>query len=175
MEGNNGRDIGYYRIERGKKRDPEADRRALQKGYGIEHPERINGYSGLFFGTGDVLISEAVVQSMSIDRFREFVLDSLQLFRKEKYGGISSADEELNGESRWLGNGDRVFGRYGYFYDDRSQGKKQYDEMIRIRMWKGNIWITFDSELDLFLLLKDNGEDPGIVKDVVLRGKYGTA
>ena len=52
IEGNNGRDIGYYRIERGKEKDPKAVYRTMQKGYGVKHPERISGYAGLFFGTG---------------------------------------------------------------------------------------------------------------------------
>ena len=129
----------------------------------IKHPERINGYSGVVFGTGDVFVSEAVGRRMGIKEFKEFVFNSLMMFGREKYGEISSDAEELNGENRWLGNGDYVFGRYGYFFDNRYQGKKQYDEIIRIRMWKGNTWVTYDSEMDLFLLLKDNGDDPGTV------------
>ena len=100
-----------------------------------------------------------------IKEFKEFVFNSLMMFGREKYGEISSDAEELNGENRWLGNGDYVFGRYGYFFDNRYQGKKQYDEIIRIRMWKGNTWVTYDSEMDLFLLLKDNGDDPGMVME----------
>lgn len=153
---------GYYRIRKGK--DPKAVHEALQKGYGIKHPERINGYSGVVFGTGDVFVSEAVGRRMSGERFRKFVFDSLMMFGREKYGEISNDDEELNGENRWLGNGDYVFGRYGYTRDDDFYyGNHQYDEIIRIRMWKGNIWITYESEMDLFLLLKDNGDDPGTV------------
>ncbi len=161
MEGKKECVVGYYRIIKAK--DPNAVHRALQKGYGIKHPERINGYSGVVFGTGDVFVSEAVGRRMGIKEFKEFVFNSLMMFGREKYGEISSDDEELNGENRWLGNGDYVFGRYGYFRDNRYQGKKQYDEIIRIRMWKGNTWVTYDSEMDLFLLLKDNGDDPGTV------------
>ena len=50
--------------------------------------------------------------------FRKFVLDCLKNYERENYGDISREDTELNGESRWLGNGDGVMGRYGFFYDN---------------------------------------------------------
>ena len=153
----------YYRIRGGKIKDPQALYKSLQKGYGVKHPEKINGFSGLSFGTGSVYISQMLLPYMKKPEFNEFVYRSLRMFEKEKYGDISNGDIEVNGENRWLGNGDYVFGRYGYFFDNRYQGKKQYDEIIRIRMWKGNTWVTYDSEMDLFLLLKDNGDDPGTV------------
>ena len=152
---------GYYRIRTAKKPDPAAEYKRLQKGYGTKHPERINGYAGLFFGRGDVYVSERVGKSMQgSDLFRAFVERSLRLFEKEGYGDISSEDENINGENRWLGNGDRVMGRYGFYYNNEYLGKNRYDKVIRIRTWKGNTWITYDSEPDLFLLLKGNGEEP---------------
>ena len=156
---------GYVRIREGKRPDPEAERRRLQKGYGIEHPERINGYAGLFFGRGDVFVSETVWNFMKNGPLEKFVPDALKRFEKEGYGDISSGDIEQNGENRWLGNGDRVMGRYGYYYGDEYQGKDRFDEVIRIRTWKGNTWITFDSEPDLYLLLDMNREEQASGKD----------
>lgn len=36
-----------------KQTDPHAIHESLQKGYGIEHPERISGYAAFFFDLGD--------------------------------------------------------------------------------------------------------------------------
>jgi hypothetical protein len=152
----------YYRIRQGKRQDPESVRKSLQKGYGIQHPERINGYQGLFFGQGDVFASGEVYERMKNETFRSFVMNSLRLFEKENYGDISKGDIEENGESRWLGNGDKVFGRYGFYLDNNYLGRKEYDDCIRIRVWNGNTWIVYDSEPDMFLLLdeeKENGQD----------------
>ena len=119
---------GYYRIRTAKRPDPAAEYKRLQKGYGTKHPERINGYAGLFFGRGDVYVSERVGKSMQgSDLFRAFVERSLRLFEKEGYGDISSEDEEINGENRWLGNGDRVMGRYGFYYNNEYLGKDRFD------------------------------------------------
>ncbi len=149
----------YIRIREGKRPDPETERRRLQKGFGIEHPERINGYAGLFFGRGDVFVSETVWDFMKDGDLEKFVLDALRKFERENYGDISNGDIEQNGENRWLSNGDLVMGRYGYYYGDEYMGKNRFDEVIRIRTWKGNIWITYDSEPDLFLLLDMNREE----------------
>ena len=65
---------GYYRIRTAKKPDPAAEYKRLQKGYGTKHPEQINGYAGLFFGRGDVYVSERVGECMQgSDLFRAFV------------------------------------------------------------------------------------------------------
>ncbi len=152
---------GYYRIRKAYRPDPAEEYKRLQKGYGTKHPERIGGWSGLFFGSGDVYVSERVGECMQgSDLFRAFAERSLRLFEKEGYGDISSDDEEINGENRWLGNGDLVMGRYGFYYNNEYLGKGRYDKVIRIRTWKGNTWITYDSEPDQFLTLKGNGEEP---------------
>ena len=151
---------GYYRIRKGKREDPEKTYRNLQRGYGTKHPEKINGYMGLFFGKGDVFVSANIADRMEMEDFRSFVYESLRMYEKEGYGDISQDDIDLNGENRWLGNGDGVTGRYGFYREGRYLGKERYDEVIRIRTWKGNIWISYDSEPDRFLLLKENREDP---------------
>lgn len=148
---------GYYRIRKAYRPDPVAEHERLKKGYGIAHPERITGYPGLFFGRGDVFVSETIGEFMKyIPAFRDFVFQSLKRFQKEDYGQISKDGELNNAENRWIGGGDQVMGRYGY-YIEGNQGDDRYDEVIRIRTWNGNIWITYDEEPDLFLLLKGNG------------------
>ena len=148
----------YYRIRGGKIKDPQALYKSLQKGYGVKHPEKINGFSGLSFGTGSVYISQMLLPYMKKPEFNEFVYRSLRMFEKEKYGDISNSDIEVNGENRWLGNGDRVTGRYGYYYDSDYQGKLRFDEIIRIRTWEGDTWISFDPEPDFYILLSDRYE-----------------
>ena len=150
----------YYRIRKGVRKDPEAVRRSLQKRLGVKHPEWINGWQGLFFGTGDVFVSDEVAGMMKLRSFREFIRESLDHYERGEYGEVSRETENLNIENRWLSGGDLVMGRYGYNYDYHHPKGPQFDEILRIRSWKGSLWITFDSEPDLFLLLKDNRSGP---------------
>lgn len=145
---------GYFRIQQGEKRDPKEAYKSLQQGYGHEHPERVNGFQGLLFGRGDVFVSKTVLEKMTRTHYKVFVYESLGDFYKEKYGDVSVETIEQNGMNRWLGNGDYVMGRYGYFQGGY-RGMQQFDEVIRIRKWRGNTWITCDEEADLFLLAKE--------------------
>ena len=158
--------FGYVRIAKEEKRDPEKLRRMVQQGLGIEHPERIMGYTGLFFDAGDVYISKMVEEWIKYREFREFVLDSLKRFGKEDYGEISEGDDDINCENRWLGSGDRLYGRYGYRFRKQLSGKERCSEFICIRKYCWKTWITYESEPDWFLLLKD--EDLGTLKDLDL-------
>ena len=146
----------YYRI-RGGIGDPQAYYRNLQKGYGTKHPERINGFPGLMFGTGGDYVSKAVLEAMKHRDFKDFVYESLASFDKEEYGDVSASDIEENGECRWLGNGDSVTGRYGYCSNPVRHRYFRFDKIIRIRNWKGNTWITMDCEPELFILF--SGEE----------------
>ena len=148
----------YYRIRERIPRDREAVYRALQRSTGAEHPEKIKGCASFFFETGDVFVSGSIAQFWHVEEFRTFVFRSLRAFEKQEYGEISSGDEKQNTENRCLFGGD-LFGRYGYFYERKYEGKRRFDEFILIRTWKRNTWISFDSELDMFLFL---GEDPKI-------------
>lgn len=155
---------GYVRIQKAEKKDPEKIHRSLQKGYHIEHPERIMGYAGFFFELGDVYASGYVAEQMDNGEFRSFVLDSLRRFYKGEFGQISSRDEDENIENRWLFGIDRLFGRYGYnMPDSRRTEKDPFYEVICIRKHKGNTWITVDSEADWFLFFED--EHLKMIKD----------
>lgn len=151
----------YYRIRKREPLDRKAIYRSLQWAYETEHPEKINGCASFFFETGNVYVSGGIAQFWDVEELREFVFCSLRAFVKQDYGEISAGDEEQNTENRSLFGGD-LFGRYGYYWEGRYQGKKQFDEIIRIRTWKGNTWISFDSEPDLFLLLGENDTVPDI-------------
>ena len=149
----------YYRIRERVPLDREAVYKSLQRGYRIEHPEKIMGCAGFFFETGDVFVSEVIAQFWDDEAFREFVFRSLRAFEKQDYGEISSGDEMQNTENRYLFGGD-AFGRYGYYIEGVHEGR--FSEVICIRTWKGNTWISFDSEPDLFLLLGDDPKLPDI-------------
>lgn len=151
----------YYRIRERVPLDWEAVYRSLQRGYRVKSPERIKGCASFFFETGNVFVSGLIAQFWDVEWFREFVLRSLQAFEKQDYGDISSGDEDQNIENRYLFGGD-LFGRYGDYIEGDSEGKKRYDDVIRIRTWKGNTWISNDSELDLFLLLGEDSKIPDI-------------
>ena len=165
-EGKNGnnRMEEYFRIREGDRRDLKEVYRNLQRGYGFEDPERVNGFQGLLFGRENAFVSGRILEEMKITEYRLFVYDSLGSFYKEKYGDVSAETNEENGTSRWLGNGEYVTGRYGYFRGGY-RGRQQFDEAIRIRKWKGDIWITDEGEPDLFLLAGEgairnlNGEE----------------
>ena len=151
----------YYRIRERVPLDREAVYRSLQRGYRTEHPERTMGFAGFFFETGDVFVSGSVAQYWDVELFREFVFRSLSAFEKQDYGEISWGDGMQNIENRCLFGGN-VFGRYGYYIEGEHEGKKKFDEIIRIRTWKGNTWISYDSEPDLFLLLGEESKIPDI-------------
>ena len=153
----------YFRIRERRIKDPKAYYEYLKKGYGTEHPERISGFSGLMFGGGETFVSKMLLARMKSQRFRTFVYQSLRRFEKEDYGDITESDKDLNGESRWLGNGDGVTGRYGYYGQIDYESTPRCFEIIRIRIWKGNTWITCDTEPDWFMLCGE--EDPAAVEE----------
>ncbi len=156
--------VNYVRIRKAEKKDPGQIHRGLQKGFRIEHPERITGYAGFFFESGDVYASGYVAKQMDIEEFRSFVMDSLRRFDKGDYGQISRNDEDENIENRCLFGIDRLFGRYGYRFPDCGRTEKDpFDEVICIRKHEGNTWVTADSEADWFLFLED--EHLEMIKD----------
>ena len=151
----------YYRIREKVPRDWEAVHRSLQQGYGTEHPEKIHGYAGFFFETGNVYVSGTIVQFWYVERLRDSVFHALSLFEQKDYGEISEGDLTQDIENVYLFGGD-VFGRYGYYWEDDRQKNERFDEVFRIRTWKGNTWISYDSDPDLFLLLDKDAEIPDI-------------
>ena len=150
------RAANYVRIRRAEKKDPERIHSGLQKGLRIEHPEKIAGYAGFFYDSGDVYASGYIADQMDYDRFRHFVTDSLKRFDSGDYGNISRNDDAENIENRWLFGIDRLFGRYGYCFEDGEKAPdEKYDEIICIRKHDGNTWVTCDSEADWFLFLDE--------------------
>ncbi len=137
------------KIMSAKKIDWEERHKSLQSGYGIEHPERIHGYAGLFFTVGDVYASNRVANRMeSDDAFRAFVLDSVRRFSEDDYGDISFSDYLDNVESKWIAFGDDMFARYTFGSAVSRNGSQIAREALKIRYIKGCTYIMLDSELD---------------------------
>ena len=102
------------KIKEAEKMDRAARHQALQKGYGIERPERISGYAGLFFTLGDVYASDWVAEWMDqSEAFRAFVFRSLERFENDDFGDISELDRTDNIETKWLSCGWPLFGGTG--------------------------------------------------------------
>ena len=145
---------GYVKVVKEERRDPEALHRGLQRGLGIKHPERILGYAGLFFDTGDVYASCEVAEHMTrYPGFSATILEILKRFSKEDYGEVSDSVVQDNGESRWLSGGRFLYGRYGCGkgHDD----PERFHVNIRVRKHWDHTFVTYESEPDWFLFLKD--------------------
>ena len=84
------------------------------RGSGIPHPERISGFPGLFFSVGDVYLSDQLAVWSKQPDLAAFLDDIIARFSKEDYGEISESARSENVESRWLGNGSYMIGRYPY-------------------------------------------------------------
>ena len=133
----------------GKKKDARAIHESLQKGYRIVHPERITGYAGFFYETGDVYISDAIDRRIKqLPEFLDFVMKSLKAFEAGKYGDISKDDYDENEENRYLFGIRRLFGRYGFKLCKNYLGEPCYMEIIKIHKWGDNTYIMYDSDLD---------------------------
>ena len=126
MEAKADRIANYVRIRRKKKKDAELIHTTLQKGLGIQHPEKISGYAGFFFDLGDVYASGYVADKMNIENRWLFGID--RLFGRYGYD----------------------------FTDREKGDTGPYFEVICVRMHENNTWVTFDSEADWFLFLEDD-------------------
>ena len=136
------------KIKEAEELDREARYQALQKGYGVEHPERIHGYAGLFFDLGDVYASDWVAEWMDqSEGVRAFVFQSLERFENDDYGDISENDHDENVEVKWLSCGWPLFGRYGY-KTVRENGKEVLLTVIKIRRLKNVTTVMEESEMD---------------------------
>lgn len=132
---------------------PQLTYEQLQKGYGTKHPEKISGFMAFSFRLGNVFASDKVAARMEINpAFQEFVFSSLQSFQNDNYGYISQLDEEGNVEAKWLSGGGDLFGRYAYGKMNTQKGVAMPEEYIKIRMYKNDTYILFDSEPDWLIL-----------------------
>ena len=84
----------YVRIVKGKQVNPEANRKGFQQSLGVQHPERISGFAGFLFQTGDVYASGSIIEFIRDQRFRAFLLESLKRFEIGDYGDISSGCQD---------------------------------------------------------------------------------
>ena len=132
-----------------KQTDPHAIHESLQKGYGIEHPDRISGYAGFFFDLGDVMVSDSVAQRMAlVPAFHEFVYSCIRDFQQDKYGHISMFDHDEDIELKWLAGGGNLFARYAYGRIGEENGVPTPEEYIKVRIYQDNTYVLFDSEYD---------------------------
>lgn len=136
------------KIKEAEMMDRAARHQALQKGYGIEHPERISGYAGLFFTLGDVYASDWVAEWMDqSEAFRAFVFRSLERFENDDFGDLSELDRIDNTETKWLSCGWPLFGRYGQM-SDRGNSEQVLNAVIKIRRLKNVTTVMEESEMD---------------------------
>lgn len=87
----------------------------LQKGFGISHPEAIQGYNGYFgFSFGRIYIDDAIAKIIeSNEPITEIIDDCLDKFRSFDYGSITKEEADLNFENRlFFGLNVGSIGRY---------------------------------------------------------------
>ena len=96
--------------------DLERQHKAAQKGYGIEHPEKIQGFGGYFgFAFGDIYIDEYSFELLQTDKDFEAIVNAcLTQFRNLDYGRKARKEErDLNFENRlFFGLNCGLVGRY---------------------------------------------------------------
>ena len=106
----------YHDDSREKTYDEVVD--ACRKGYGIKHPERVNGFQGFFFRLHDVYLY-GKLEDWVLDnpKLEEPLMGFIRRFAGEDYGFITSTEYYNNLENKWLcGSCSWTIGRY-YFED----------------------------------------------------------
>ena len=137
------------KIMSARKIDPAEIHENLKNGFGIEHPEKINGYVGFFVNHGDVFASDDVAWRMEHNKdFNDFVVQSIRDFKNDHYGMISDSDYYLNVEGKWIAGGDNLFGRYPFGAFRKYDEYEMPGEYIKVRYYEGKTYVMFDSELD---------------------------
>ena len=93
---------------------------AVSKGFGIKHPECINGYEGAFlFHIPDVYISDKVAKRIEGDKnTSNELMNMLNRFYKNDYGFVTEFESDCNAETRYLSfSSSWMIGRYsGEFF-----------------------------------------------------------
>lgn len=88
---------------------------AASKGFGIKHPERINGYEGTFlFHIPDVYVSNKIAQLMEWNKkTTNELMNMLNRFHRSDYGFITKFESDCNDETRYLSfSSSWMIGRY---------------------------------------------------------------
>ena len=138
-----------FKLLEGKKRDPKQIHEALQKGFGVKHPENVAGYANFFYELGDVYVTDGIYQRMKgVSEFHDFVMQSIQRFEKADYGEISDSDYYENMDNRWMFGIPRQYGRYGFRWIKSFDNTMRFQENIKIRKWGRNTYVMYESELD---------------------------
>lgn len=109
----------------------------VQKGYGIEKPERVMGYAGTFlFTLGDVYTSDMLNRFMLKDvTLADYLSVIMNRFMKDDFGEVSKDIESNNLENRYIGGGSYMIGRYNSFYG-----------FIKLKTLPGYTLLSFDAE-----------------------------
>ncbi len=140
-------------IVKKKQIDHRAIHESLQKGFGIEHPERISGYAAFFIDYGDISVSDNIAAAMDRnEEFRSYIFSRIQDFQNDKYGYISRSDFDENTENKWIAGGGNIIGRYGIGPLAEQDGIMMPYDFIKIRLYKGNTYILYDYEPDWLIL-----------------------
>lgn len=87
----------------------------VSKAYGIQTPERINGYEGAFlFHIPDVYVTNRIAQRMAVNTTTADELKQmLNRFHKDDYGFVTKFEDDCNGETRYLSfSSSWMIGRY---------------------------------------------------------------
>ncbi len=92
---------------------------ACRKGYGIKHPELVNGFRGFFFRLHDVyLYGKLEGWALNNSRLEEPLMGFIRRFAAEDYGFVTASEHDNNLENKWLGgNCCWTIGRY--CFEDR--------------------------------------------------------
>ena len=138
------------KIYSAERKDPKDILGACKAGYHIEHPERINGFAGLCMNYGDIYATDQIADRMNWQqKFKEFVLKSLEDFKNDEYGDISDTDEYNNIEDKWIAGGWDLLGRYAFYI---REGTRLPCDYIKIRFYHGNTYVYYDSDLEFELM-----------------------
>lgn len=108
--------------------DPEAIVKGLQKGYGIEHPEKIAGFAG-FFRDIPVVYAYGIAEKLAEEdtKIAEEFVGFVKRFMQDDYGFVSRDEYSNNGEQKWLaGTCNWSIARYAF----QDRGLQMYGGMV---------------------------------------------
>lgn len=118
---------------------------SVQKGYGIEHPERISGFRAAFYPcTPDIYVSDALEKILLENpSFASVLMDKHGKMMEHEFGDISEQVKDNNLESIYFNGGNNIHGRY-----------KTIHGMLNYGFFQNLVLMYFDDEnIDEFLQL----------------------
>lgn len=94
-------------------KDEKAIYEAVQKGYGIKGPWKVNGYRGTYlYSIGEVYVSDELEKQLAEANFPNYLNELIHRFEREDYGDITQEEELRNIEQRYIDGGSWMIGRY---------------------------------------------------------------